>query len=144
MQLCKFFMEQGTCPHGQSCQFSHGYQELRQPTTAMRPVVAPLVQPPIRRATAPQPTGRTSAKQTESYKTAVCSNYANTGHCQYGNKCMFAHSPLELRTATTGEKVGKSVLCKTWMEKGSILLAFLLGQLQKNLLGKPKPKGFFY
>lgn len=39
-KLCSFFMDSGGtfCPHGESCQFAHGYADLRMPTSAGPPV----------------------------------------------------------------------------------------------------------
>ena len=32
------------------------------------------------------------------YKTELCRQYVEHGSCRYGEKCQFAHGPVELRT----------------------------------------------
>jgi butyrate response factor 1 len=60
-EMCRSFMETGSCRYGNKCQFAHGAHELR-----------PVMRHP-------------------KYKTEVCKKFANTGNCPYGNRCRFIH-----------------------------------------------------
>ena len=63
-ELCKHFMEVGTCRYSNKCQFAHGYHELR------------------------------GVLRHPKYKTTACKAYSVTGTCVYGNRCRFIHEPL--------------------------------------------------
>ena len=60
-ELCKHFMEYGTCRYGPKCQFAHGEHELR------------------------------GVLRHPKYRTTHCKAYSSTGKCQYGSRCRFIH-----------------------------------------------------
>lgn len=62
-ELCRSWIERGTCKYGHKCQFAHGEEELRV-----------IVRHP-------------------KYKTELCKTFVATGHCPYGNRCRFIHPP---------------------------------------------------
>lgn len=62
-ELCKKFMEKGSCPYGYKCKFAHGSQELRQ-----------------------------NNSQNCKYKTKECQTFFMQSHCKYGERCNFIHS----------------------------------------------------
>lgn len=49
------------------------------------------------------------------YKTEICRNWLS-GHCEFGEKCVFAHGSLELRNKTQGKY--KTRLCKQFYQHG--------------------------
>ena len=65
-ELCRSFMELGSCRYGVKCQFAHGRQELQ----------------PVQRH--------------PKYKTEVCRTFSNTGTCPYGTRCRFIHQSAAL------------------------------------------------
>lgn len=71
--LCRNFMEKGTCPYGNKCQFAHGPTELKCNTDNQM-----------------------------SYKTRTCHAFARKGYCSYGSRCNFLHkaesSEVDLET----------------------------------------------
>lgn len=60
-ELCKHFMETGSCRYGTKCQFAHGEHELR------------------------------GVLRHPKYKTTRCKAFVSTGKCMYGNRCRFIH-----------------------------------------------------
>lgn len=60
-ELCRGWIETGTCRYGSKCQFAHGREELR-----------PVPRHP-------------------KYKTEVCRSFTATGVCAYGPRCRFIH-----------------------------------------------------
>lgn len=67
-ELCKSWIDSGSCRYGHKCRFAHGEAELR-------PVTRP-----------------------KKYKTEPCKTYSKTGSCPYGSRCRFIHDgedPLE-------------------------------------------------
>ncbi|KAL6754923.1 hypothetical protein V8C86DRAFT_275650 [Haematococcus lacustris] len=61
-EMCKGWMEAGTCRYGHKCQFAHGAEELR-----------PVPRHP-------------------KYKTEVCRTFTLSGTCVYGARCRFLHA----------------------------------------------------
>lgn len=62
-EMCKNWIEAGTCRYGNKCQFSHGEQELigkKEPSD-------------------------------QKYKTKSCESFSDTRFCPYGNRCLFRH-----------------------------------------------------
>lgn len=55
-ELCRSFIDTGTCRYGQKCQFAHGVPELR-----------PVLRHP-------------------KYKTEICNKFTSTGACPYGSR----------------------------------------------------------
>ena len=51
------------------------------------------------------------------YKTELCKNWAETGHCRYGKKCQFAHGNVDQSNKEPQNARYKSKLCKQFYEK---------------------------
>ena len=62
-ELCKKYIERGSCPYGIKCKFAHGCHELRQ-----------------------------SMGVNLKYKTKLCMTFFNENNCKYGNRCNFRHT----------------------------------------------------
>jgi butyrate response factor 1 len=54
----------------------------------------------------------------ELYKTEMCSNFINTGVCDKGDECTFAHGDDELRNRDRHEKY-KTEMCRNFHEEGN-------------------------
>ena len=86
--LCKFFMSTGECEFGTICQYAHGNQELRSSSVSVAPLVPNMnFESPVS-LSLPNP----------QYKTVMCKNYLETGHCEWSSRCQYAHGQLEVRT----------------------------------------------
>ena len=72
-ELCRSWMDKGSCKYGHKCQFAHGHEELRV-----------VVRHP-------------------KYKTEFCKTFSATGACPYGNRCRFIHPVDESLSAKTPE-----------------------------------------
>ena len=48
----------------------------------------------------------------DKYKTVLCKHFAN-GRCDYGNNCVFAHGPEDLRVKS---RTRKTVICKYYLQ----------------------------
>ncbi|KAL0241611.1 hypothetical protein GEMRC1_006846 [Eukaryota sp. GEM-RC1] len=68
-EICRQFLERGTCPYGVKCQFAHSIHELQ------------------------------SSPNSHRYKTEVCRQFELTGLCQYGSRCRFLHPRNSLTPA---------------------------------------------
>jgi len=64
-ELCRSWVETGSCRYGIKCQFAHGKSELR-----------PIMRHP-------------------KYKTEICKTFHTLGTCPYGTRCRFIHHPSE-------------------------------------------------
>mmetsp|Transcript_29377 Transcript_29377/g.78932 ORF Transcript_29377/g.78932 Transcript_29377/m.78932 type:complete len:490 (-) Transcript_29377:213-1682(-) len=60
-EMCKNWMEKGTCPYGHKCQFAHGPDDMRL------------------------------REHKPTYKTRPCQTFIQTGRCPYGTRCKFRH-----------------------------------------------------
>jgi len=65
-EVCRNFMEKGTCLYGELCQFAHGNNELRK-----------------------------DVARHSKYKTKLCQKYWIAGYCAYGPRCNFIHQEIE-------------------------------------------------
>jgi len=69
-------------------------------------------------AETPASTDVNSKKYSESfkvkYKTEMCKNWENTGHCEFEDSCSFAHGADELKIKTDVPKNYKTKLCKRY------------------------------
>jgi len=54
------------------------------------------------------------------YKTEMCRNFKETGHCRYGYKCQFAHGEDELRGILRHPKY-KTEICRSYHTTGSCM-----------------------
>jgi len=100
--LCKYFMSTGQCEYGSICQYAHGDQEIRKPSHDNG-------SGSVARSNYNQ-TYLSSQFKTAQYKTQLCKNYQDTGHCDFASQCQFAHGMLELRSIaqnSTGQEVGR-------------------------------------
>ncbi|KAI8149450.1 hypothetical protein BJV82DRAFT_504938 [Fennellomyces sp. T-0311] len=59
-------------------------------------------------------------KKPELYKTEMCRNWTEMGHCRYGKKCRFAHGDQELRTVQRHARY-KTEICRTYHMTGTCL-----------------------
>ncbi|XP_065183732.1 mRNA decay activator protein ZFP36L2-like [Sycon ciliatum] len=66
-ELCRPFMETGSCRYGEKCQFAHGAAEQR------------------------------AIERHPKYKTEACRTFYKDGFCPYGSRCHFVHEPNESR-----------------------------------------------
>lgn len=95
--MCKN-LAKGECNYGDNCVYAHRESELRPmampgPSGPPHPAMMGRMFP-----VSSSPTGGGGGPAVKSgYKTAMCKNYVETGSCQFGAKCNFAHGPLELR-----------------------------------------------
>jgi len=71
-ELCKNWVEVGTCPYGPKCQFAHGTDEVHN-----------------------------KHPQNEKYKSKLCNQFHTAFHCPYGNRCLFRHEDRDLEEVLT-------------------------------------------
>ncbi|KAI8079619.1 uncharacterized protein B0P05DRAFT_447881, partial [Gilbertella persicaria] len=57
-------------------------------------------------------------KQKNLYKTELCRNWEETGHCRYGLKCQYAHGAADLREVDRHPKY-KTQKCRTFHQTGA-------------------------
>lgn len=81
--MCVVFAKNGYCPKEENCQYAHGPHDLR-PMGNNAPGMSPMMRPPM-------------PSNNSNYKTALCKNISELGHCPRGDGCIFAHSSAELR-----------------------------------------------
>jgi hypothetical protein len=51
------------------------------------------------------------------YKTEMCKNWIELGHCRYGRKCQFAHGNVEVSNKEPQNAKYKSKMCKQFHER---------------------------
>jgi hypothetical protein len=51
------------------------------------------------------------------YKTELCKNFDETGICEFGSRCIFAHGEQELRQVPQNPKY-KTAVCRNWKNEG--------------------------
>eukprot|EP00966_Prymnesium_polylepis_P240215 5555134-Prymnesium_polylepis.1 len=88
--LCKRYTLPSGCPHEEDCWFAHGERELRN-------VQADPASSNVTRRNAQPESASSSASRL--WKTTLCRHYSQTGSCQHGGQCAFAHGEQELRQA---------------------------------------------
>lgn len=104
-KLCRHFQTKGHCNMGEKCNFAHGMEELRASAGG-----APAMPTSAYSFAYTQPTYQSNYTNTDHsgskyYKTVLCRNFQETGQCQFGDNCKFAHGDAELRApAATGYK----------------------------------------
>lgn len=92
-KICRHWERLGSCQLGESCGFAHGEDELG--TTAPLNAGAGAAggfQQAGGKGGGPTP----AEKELYNFKTTMCNNFTNTGACQRGEKCSFAHGEDEL------------------------------------------------
>jgi len=90
--MCIAFAKNGYCNKMAACQYAHGPQELRNGGAGGPPMVPP-----------PQTQMMMgSGSAGGNYKTAMCKNVLEKGHCTHGDNCHYAHSSAELRAKKPG------------------------------------------
>ena len=100
---CRYMQNGVECPLGDKCHFAHSPAELRKFNDVKMDIIEPL---PTDAPT--MNPGWTAPKQTPvpidvstglpyNYKTVKC-KYYEMGHCNYGDKCSFAHGFKEVRS----------------------------------------------
>jgi hypothetical protein len=58
-----------------------------------------------------------AAKNPKLYKTELCRSWADSGHCNYGERCQYAHGDAEKRPIPRHPKY-KSEACKSYHQSG--------------------------
>jgi len=110
--LCKYFMATGKCEFGSICQYAHGNTDLKASggSRQQQPGNQNYSGLAVDTVTGPQ------------FKTVICHNYQASGHCEFGQRCEFAHGQLELRTLAQNylqlNPQYKTVMCTHFTEKG--------------------------
>lgn len=101
--LCKHYGQSGTCSYGDKCQFAHGFQELKNPTSNSMTMNLNNNNNNMNiNNMMGMNTGQEQTKKQppnpSNFKIVKCKNYEQTGTCKYGSVCTFAHGDNELRT----------------------------------------------
>ena len=47
----------------------------------------------------------------------VLQNWTESGSCEYGDACLFAHGEAQLKAYGASDPAYKTVMCKNWMAK---------------------------
>ena len=68
-EMCRNWIELGTCQYGPKCNFAHGREDLLDKVPA-----------------------------NDKYKSKECIPFHEKGFCTYGQRCLFVHETLELAT----------------------------------------------
>ena len=94
-KLCFKFMKQMKCTDGDKCKYAHGQVELRDELSNWKYLPSPCLQYSIfgycEWVTCKFFHGEIKGK------TKLCRNFEKHLKCNYGDKCRFAHGPLEVR-----------------------------------------------
>merc|ERR1719266_2288825 len=95
--MCIAFAKNGYCIKMAACQYAHGPQELRNGSgPSMVPAPSGMM-------------GGMDNNGSGNYKTAMCKNVLEKGHCTHGDNCHYAHSSAELRAKKPGSMPGMGV-----------------------------------
>lgn len=109
-EICKKWLKDGNCPYKETCQFAHGFEELRE------------------------------KKVPKSYKTVLCENYSKNGNCRYGERCKFVHDTAVINESKKGKirknKKYKTKICKFYSENGECPFGENCGFIHKPLVKK--------
>lgn len=103
-ELCRTFSMIGFCPYGDSCQFAHGAQQLRAKIHSVAARVSSSSRSVKDEQTIHQQQHQVARHSTftrdrRTYKTELCRQFQQIGHCDYDNQCLFAHGISQLRAA---------------------------------------------
>lgn len=82
--ICKNYIETGWCQFGDQCRYAHGKKDLRSKPDKFVIDTNELSDEMKAKMKA-------KAQSTPGYKSKLCQTFEETGHCQYGDICIFAH-----------------------------------------------------
>merc|ERR1719220_2351389 len=88
--ICETWKANGSCDRGSNCIYAHGQSDLRQKSQMPMQNMHMQNMSPMTTAYPPQ-------YRAGNYKTQMCKNVTEKGHCNFGNNCQYAHSSAELR-----------------------------------------------
>ncbi len=101
------FMKGGPegCRHGSKCKYAHGRDELRGPRESVDNLFSlwdEKGKPKSKNQRRKEKAKKSKSKEGNPfvdarYKTILCNNWIDKGHCMLGSKCLFAHGSSELR-----------------------------------------------
>jgi hypothetical protein len=108
--LCRHFVNSGSCPRGNNCNFAHGEMELRAAGAGMF-MAGELggfqgsTKVPAAFAGKGKGKGKGNGKggftpqqkAAHNHKTVLCKTFAANGFCSYEHVCQFAHGEAELQ-----------------------------------------------
>jgi len=101
VELCRRFKDGGKCKFGSECTYSHNAADPKaQPK--------PGQEKPQRKAREPR-----AAKEV-----GECYDFAENGHCEYGDECRFKHGGSDKRQLKTRERRAPGP-CYSWQENGT-------------------------
>lgn len=81
-EMCKNWIEVGSCRYGNKCQFAHGEFEL---VDKMQPL-------------------------NEKYKSKMCDTFYKSLYCPYGSRCLFIHDDRRIEDLTRSIYVSQLVV----------------------------------
>lgn len=116
-RLCSFFEEHGCCLKGAACSFAHSELDLEVPQQGM---LDPAEKGVSKGAGSFNPAVKGSGKMPQSgggFKMALCKFFTQTGMCQKGETCNYAHGEHELQTP--GIKGGMKFKLCPFYEQGT-------------------------
>merc|ERR1712223_1599981 len=88
--ICETWKANGSCDRGSNCIYAHGQSDLRQKSQM------PMQNMPMQNMS-PMTTAYPPQYRAGNYKTQMCKNVTEKGHCNFGDNCQYAHSSAELR-----------------------------------------------
>ncbi|CEP12947.1 hypothetical protein [Parasitella parasitica] len=101
--------------HHKKCETKHKKEEFHSDSESIKS---------LKKSTKPNTKKSTDSpddaekKQKSLYKTELCRNWEESGHCRYGNKCQYAHGSADLREIDRHPKY-KTQKCRTFHQTGS-------------------------
>ena len=81
------------------------------------------------------------------YRTELCKYYECYGHCQYGDKCAYAHGVEKLRSKVTNTTAYRTKKCTQFFEQGYCPYGSrcqFAHQLKSNIINNPYDKNMSY
>lgn len=126
LDVCPVFRENGHCPFGERCNFSHRIQKRSFESMAM-PKSEPVLDGKYKVVLCDKGVEKCPMKdkchyahgyeelhfyrlkQVPNYKKAICRSWEETKSCQWEKTCMFAHGVYELRAEDSGAGSGNAM-----------------------------------